>query len=130
MINKMVKNIKRPIFMDLLRIRMPVVAVLSFAHRVAGMMLCLLIPFVIYLLDLSLRNAQGYAEALAILASPPVKFVAVMLLWGFSHHLLAGIRFLLIDADIGVERDSARLSSWFINVGGLIVPVIALWVLL
>ncbi len=130
MINKMAKNIKRPIFMDLLRIRMPVVAVLSFAHRVTGVMLCLLIPFLIYLLDLSLRDAQGYAEALTILASPPVKFMAVILLWGFSHHLLAGIRFLLIDADIGVERDSARRSAWIINIGGLIVPIIALVVLL
>ncbi|MBI2778304.1 MAG: succinate dehydrogenase, cytochrome b556 subunit [Gammaproteobacteria bacterium] len=126
----MAKNIKRPIFMDLLRIRMPVVAVLSFAHRVTGGMLCLLIPFVIYLLDLSLRDAQGYAEALAILASPAVKFMAVLLLWGFAHHLLAGIRFLLIDADIGVERDSARRSAWVVNVGGLIVPIIALVVLL
>lgn len=116
--------------MDLLRIRMPVVAVLSFAHRVTGGMLCLLIPFVIYLLDLSLRDAQGYAEALAILASPAVKFMAVLLLWGFAHHLLAGIRFLLIDADIGVERDSARRSAWVVNVGGLIVPIIALVVLL
>jgi succinate dehydrogenase / fumarate reductase cytochrome b subunit len=126
----MAKNIKRPIFMDLLRIRMPVVAVLSFAHRVTGVMLCLLIPFVIYLLDLSLRDAQGYADALTILASPVVKFMAALLLWGFSHHLLAGIRFLLIDADIGAERDSARRSAWIINVGGLIVPIIVLMVLL
>ena len=126
----MAKNIKRPIFMDLLRIRMPVVAVLSFAHRVTGVMLCLLIPFLIYLLDLSLRDAQGYAEALTILASPAVKFMAVIVLWGFSHHLLAGVRFLLIDADIGVERDSARRSAWVVNVGGLIVPIIALMVLL
>ena len=120
----------RPIFMNLLQIRMPVVAVVSFAHRVSGVMMCSLIPFLIYLLDLSLRNEQGYAQALEILRHPFVKFMAVLMAWGLAHHMLAGIRFLLIDADIGVERDSARRSAWVINVGGLIVPIIALLVLL
>lgn len=123
-------NKNRPIFMNLLKIRMPVVAVLSFAHRVTGVLMCLLIPLVIYLLDLSLRNEQGYAQALEILRHPFVKFMTVFILWGLAHHMLAGIRFLLIDADIGVERDSARRSAWIINLGGLMVPVIALWVLL
>ncbi len=120
----------RPVFMNLLQIRMPVVAVLSFAHRVSGVMMCVLIPFLIYLLDLSLRNAQGYAQVLEILSHPIVKFMAVLVVWGLSHHMLAGIRFLLIDADVGVERDSARRSAWIINLGGLIVPIIALLVLL
>ena len=120
----------RPIFLNLLQIRMPVVAVLSFAHRVSGVMMCVLIPFSIYLLDLSLRNEQGYGQALEILRHPFVKFMAVLMVWGLSHHMLAGIRFLLIDADIGVERDSARRSAWIINVGGLIVPIIAILVLL
>lgn len=120
----------RPVFMNLLQIRMPVVAVLSFAHRVSGVMMCVLIPFLIYALDLSLRNEQGYAQVLEILCHPFVKFMAVLVVWALSHHMLAGIRFLLIDADIGVERASARRSAWIINLGGLIVPIIALLVLL
>ena len=128
--NSSMNKKNRPIFMNLLQIRMPVVAVLSFAHRVSGVMMCVLIPFLIYLLDLSLRNEQGYAQALEILRHPFVKFMAVLMVWGLAHHMLAGIRFLLIDADIGVERDSARRSAWIINVGGLSVPIIALWVLL
>lgn len=128
--NSAMNKKNRPIFMNLLQIRMPVVAVLSFAHRVSGVMMCMLIPFLIYLLDLSLRNEQGYAQALDILRHPFVKFMAVLIVWGLAHHMLAGIRFLLIDADIGVERDSARRSAWVISVGGLAVPIIALLVLL
>ena len=120
----------RPVFMNLLQIRMPVVAVLSVAHRISGVMMCMLIPFLIYALDLSLRNEQGYAQVLEILRHPFVKFMAVLVVWALSHHMLAGIRFLLIDADIGVERSSARRSAWIINLGGLIVPIIALLVLL
>ena len=128
--NSAMNKKNRPIFMNLLQIRMPVVAVLSFAHRVSGVMMCMLIPFLIYLLDLSLRNEQGYAQALEILSHPFVKFMAVLVVWALAHHMLAGIRFLLIDADIGVERGSARRSAWVINVGGLAVPIIALLVLL
>ena len=120
----------RPVFMNLLQIRLPVVAVLSVAHRISGVMMCMLIPFLIYALDLSLRNEQGYAQVLEILRHPFVKFMAVLVVWALSHHMLAGIRFLLIDADIGVERSSARRSAWIINLGGLIVPIIALLVLL
>ncbi len=120
----------RPIFMNLLQIRMPVVAVVSFAHRVSGVMMCLLIPVLIYLLDLSLSSEQGYTQVLGVFCHPVVKFMAVLAVWGLVHHMLAGIRFLLIDADVGVERDSARRSAWMVNVGGLIVPVIALLVLL
>lgn len=106
------------------------VAVLSIAHRITGVAMCLAIPFVIYLLGLSLRDAQGYAQALAILDSPPVRFLAVILSWALSHHFLAGIRFLLIDMEIGVERDAARRSARLVNVAGLIVPVLLALVLL
>ncbi|MDX1251932.1 MAG: succinate dehydrogenase, cytochrome b556 subunit [Gammaproteobacteria bacterium] len=120
----------RPVFLDLRRIRLPVVAVLSIAHRITGVAMCLSIPFVIYLLGLSLRDAQGYAQALAILDSPPVRFLVVTLSWALSHHFLAGIRFLLIDMEIGVERDVARRSARLVNVAGLIVPVLLALVLL
>lgn len=114
----------RPVFLDLRRIRLPVVAVLSIAHRITGVAMCLAIPFVIYVLGLSLRDEQGYAQALAILDSPIIRVLAVFLSWALSHHFLAGIRFLLIDMDIGVERDAARRSARLVNVAGLIVPVL------
>lgn len=113
----------RPVFLDLRHIRLPVVAALSIVHRITGVAMCLVLPFVIYLLGLSLRDEQGYAQALAILDSPVIHFLAVLLSWALSHHFLAGIRFLLVDMEIGIERDTARRSAWLINAAGLIVPV-------
>lgn len=114
----------RPVFLDLRRIRLPVVAVLSIAHRITGVAMCFAIPFVIYVLGLSLRDAQGYEQALAILDSPIIRVLAVFLSWALSHHFLAGIRFLLIDMEIGVEPDAARRSARLVNAAGLIVPVL------
>lgn len=114
----------RPIFLDLRRIRLPVVAVLSIAHRITGVAMCLAIPFVIYVLGLSLRDEQGYAQALAILDKPIIRVLAVFLSWALLHHFLAGIRFLLIDMEIGIEPDAARRSARLVNAAGLIVPVL------
>ena len=44
-------------------------------------------------------------------ASPLAKLVALALAWAFIHHLLAGIRHLLLDAHIGVELPAARRSA-------------------
>jgi succinate dehydrogenase / fumarate reductase cytochrome b subunit len=47
----------------------------------------------------------------AALDAPFAKLVAVVLAWAFIHHLLAGIRHLLLDAHIGVELAGARRSA-------------------
>jgi len=40
-----------------------------------------------------------------------VKLVLIGLLWGYFHHLLAGIRHLLLDLDLGTDLAPARMSS-------------------
>ena len=41
-------------------------------------------------------------------------FVQILLLWSLAHHFFAGIRFLLIDAEIGVDKSQARFGSWLV----------------
>jgi succinate dehydrogenase / fumarate reductase cytochrome b subunit len=41
----------------------------------------------------------------------PVKVILAGLLWAFVHHFCAGIRFLLLDLHIGIEKDAARKSA-------------------
>ena len=40
-----------------------------------------------------------------------VKLVLLVLLWAFLHHLIAGIRYLLLDLHVGVEKSAARTSA-------------------
>lgn len=107
----------RPVALDLLRIRFPVPAVVSFLHRVSGVILFLGIPLAIYLLERSLSGAAGYQSVARWLSSPPMRLLGLLLAWAFTHHLLSGIRFLLLDLDIGVTRPVARASAWLVNGG-------------
>ena len=58
--------------------------------------------------------------------SPAAIVLTVLLVWSFSHHLLAGIRHLLLDIEIGVQRAQARTSAWLVNLGALLLTAIYL----
>lgn len=115
----------RPVFLDLTRIYMPVNAVVSFAHRVSGVLLVLTLPLMIYLLSLSLRDEQGYERARALLGSVPLKLLAVIVAWALAHHLFAGVRFLLIDLKLGIERETFKRGAWIVNGLGLFALLLA-----
>jgi succinate dehydrogenase / fumarate reductase cytochrome b subunit len=105
----------RPVFLNLLKIRQPVTAVLSILHRISGVVMVLLLPGFVYLLSLSLRDQAGFDQVVSLLNSFPVKIMAVLLCWVFAHHLLAGLRFLMLDFDIGVERTVACRTAWLVH---------------
>lgn len=105
---------KRPIYLNLLKIRLPLTGIVSFAHRITGVILFLALPFAVYLLDLSIESEQSFAKAQQILNQPVMILVQVLLLWSIAHHFFAGIRFLLIDAEIGVDKTQARLGAWLV----------------
>jgi succinate dehydrogenase / fumarate reductase cytochrome b subunit len=120
----MPKNKNRPVFLDLTRIHQPVNAVLSIAHRATGIVLVLLIPVLVFLFDRSLASAQGYADVVDVLRGPTARVVLFALTWVFFHHLFAGVRYLLIDAEIGVEIRRAQASAWVVFVAGAVAAVI------
>ena len=115
---------KRPVYLNLLKIRLPLSGIVSFAHRVTGVILFLSLPFAVYLLDLSIESEQSFAKAQQILNQPVVILVLILLLWSITHHFFAGIRFLLIDAEIGVEKFSAQVGSWLVFLAEAITMLI------
>lgn len=104
----------RPVYLNLLKIRLPLTGIVSFAHRVTGIMLFLSLPFAVYLLDLSVESSESYERARLLLSQPVMLVVQVLVIWSLTHHFYAGIRFLLIDADIGVERSRSRVGAWLV----------------
>jgi len=126
----MTQKNRRPVFLDLTRIHLPVTAVLSITHRLSGLVLFLLIPLLVYLFDLSLSSQQGYDRVVVVFDHWAARLALVILLWGFFHHLLAGIRCLLIDIDIAVKRESSRITAWCVIAGGIAVLfAAAMWLL-
>ena len=104
----------RPVYLNLLKIRLPLAGIVSFAHRVSGVLLFLFLPFSVYLLDLSVQSEESFASVQQMMTQPLMLLVQFLVLWSIAHHFFAGIRFLLIDAEIGVEKSQARLGAWLV----------------
>lgn len=117
----------RPKFLNLLLIRMPVGAIASIGHRISGIFLFLSLPLGAFLLDLSLQGQVGFEQAAALLASPLLRMVQIVLAWSIIHHALAGIRFLLIDVDVGVLKPTARASALAVNITAPLLALLFLW---
>ena len=105
---------KRPVYLNLARISMPIAALMSILHRISGVLLFFVIPAVIYLFELSLRSAQEFSTVTSLLNSTSGKLTLVVVLWALLHHLFAGIRYLLLDVHIGLTRDGARAGAWIV----------------
>ena len=116
---------RRPVFFNLMQIQMPVGALTSISHRVTGIFLTLSVPFSIYLLDLSLQGPQSYEQVISLFDKLAFRGAAIVFVWVLAHHVLAGIRHLLSDVDIGSQLPAARRSAWVVNLGGMAVALLA-----
>jgi succinate dehydrogenase cytochrome b subunit len=96
---------------------------MSIGHRVSGVVLVLCIPLLAWLLGESLRGPEGFAASAHVLSGDGPRLVLLLLTWGLLHHLFAGIRHLLLDLDIGMDRPVARQSAWLVLIAA---PVAAL----
>lgn len=120
----MLTKTHRPKYLNLLKIRLPVTGVASILHRISGILLFLSIPFLIYALSLSLRSPESFAQVHAFFDNLFVRAFALILLYSLTHHFFAGIRFLLLDLDIGVNLRTARASALSVILAGLIIFVV------
>jgi succinate dehydrogenase cytochrome b subunit len=101
----------------LFEIRLPLPGWVSILHRISGALL--VFPFaawLLFMLDASLRSEAGFDRVKAYLALPLVKLGVLLFIWAWCHHFCAGIRFLLLDINKGIELRQARVSSLFVLV--------------
>lgn len=114
MLNQRLMTDNRPVYLNLIKIRLPLAGIVSFAHRISGVLLFLFLPFSVYLLEQSLHSAESFDSVRQLLNQPLMLALQVLVLWSISHHFFAGIRFLLIDAEIGVEKSQAYYGAWLV----------------
>ncbi|MBU0592337.1 MAG: succinate dehydrogenase, cytochrome b556 subunit [Gammaproteobacteria bacterium] len=104
----------RPVYLNLFKIRLPLPGVVSIMHRASGALLFLLLPLLLYVLQLSLSSEQGFVEVQSWFGLPLVKLLLIGVIWGYLHHFCMGLRYLALDFDIGVDLPQARFSSWLV----------------
>lgn len=106
----------------LFQIRLPLPGRVSILHRASGALL--VFPFtawLLYLLDVSLRSEQGFSHVREYLGMPLAKLGVLVFVWAACHHFCAGIRYLVLDLNKGIELRPARISA-----GAVIVVSLAL----
>ena len=96
---------------DLMKYRQPFSAIVSIMHRVSGFLMFILLPFILYLLQESIRSEISFAHFQGIASQPFAKLVILALVWAYMHHFCAGVRHLIMDTHIGLDKDSARKSA-------------------
>jgi len=108
---------KRPQFrnVDIVQLknyRLPAAAKLSILHRASGALLFLCLPLVILpLFERSVASQDSFNAIAGWLSNPFCKLVVLALVWGYLHHFCAGIRYLLLDLHLGVDKVSAAKSA-------------------
>lgn len=96
---------------DILRYRMPLAGLVSILHRISGAFMFLMLPFILYLLDLSIASEISFANMQGVASHWFAKLVILALCWSFLHHFVAGMRHLMMDMHWMITKEGARKSS-------------------
>ena len=114
---------QRPVYrnihvLQIMKYRLPPAGIVSILHRVSGVLMFLLMPFIIWMFDTSLTSEISYAQFSAVFAGgagfvPGVffKLVALALIWAYLHHFIAGVRHLWMDATHAVTKEFGQVSA-------------------
>ncbi len=104
--------------MDALGYRLPVAGLVSILHRVSGLIMFVLLPFIIWMFDTSLSSEISYSQFTSVFKHgvwgiPGVifKLIVLALIWAYLHHAIAGLRHLWMDATHAVTKEFGRSSA-------------------
>ena len=103
---------------DLPNYRLPAAGIVSILHRISGFLMFLLMPFVIWLFDVSVTSEisyesfrSAYLAGLGFLPAWFIKLVTLGLIWGYLHHFTAGVRHLWMDMTHSVSKAQGKSSA-------------------
>jgi len=107
------------VFTDLPGYRLPLAGLVSILHRISGALMFLLLPFIIWVFDLSVSSEISFARLTQVFGaqSGPIpgwllKLLALALIWAYLHHLIAGLRHLWMDmSHAAVSKEFGKSSA-------------------
>ena len=112
---------KRPVYLNLVQIRLPLPGFVSILHRISGALLFLAGVWLLFMLDRSLESEAGFASVRRYANFTLVKLALLGLIWAYCHHFCAGIRYLFLDLDKGADLATARMTSWIVLGASLVI---------
>ena len=102
---------KPPIFLNLLKIQLPIAGVSSILHRISAVgIFVLLLPFSVVLV-LASNSEEGFSTASYLLSFNSIKVLLVLLLTGLTYHYISGIRHLVMDFGYWQTLNAGKISA-------------------
>ena len=103
---------------DALQYSLPPAGWVSILHRVSGGLMFVLLPLIIWLLDVSLgseisyeRFSNAFIAGIGFVPAFLLKLIVLALIWAYLHHFIAGVRHLWMDATHSVSQQQGRISA-------------------
>ena len=117
---------------DAVKYRLPPAGVVSILHRVSGGLMFVLLPFLIWLFDVSVTSEvsfeifrSAFNAGIGFVPGWMIKLAALALIWSFLHHFIAGVRHLWMDATHSVSKQQGHNSA-LITLGLSVLLTLAL----
>jgi succinate dehydrogenase / fumarate reductase cytochrome b subunit len=129
-------NKSRPVYRNIhvtqiVSYRLPPAGIVSILHRVSGLLMFLLLPFIIWMFDKSLSSeisfdvfTNAFVAGIGMLPGWFVKLVALGLIWAYLHHFIAGVRHLWMDATHSVSLKQGHSSALFTLAASVLLTVL------
>ena len=103
---------------DLPNYRLPPAGFVSILHRISGLLMFILLPFIIWMFDTSVSSEvsfesfrSAFVAGIGFVPGVLVKLVCLALIWAYLHHFIAGVRHLLMDATHSVSKEQGKSSA-------------------
>lgn len=117
---------------DATQYKLPPAGVVSILHRISGIVMFVLLPFIIWMFDKSVTSEVSYTQftaafigGIGFIPAWLVKLAVLALIWSYLHHFIAGLRHLWMDATHSVSKEFGRISA-LVTLGLSLVLTLAL----
>lgn len=123
-------NKNRPVNLELTTIKFPITAIVSGLHRISGIVLLGGVLVLMWMLDASLSSEESFESMANLLGHPIAQLVIWSILAALAYHLVAGIRHLIMDMNIGESLEAGRWSARAVLVVSVVLMIAAgVWIL-
>jgi succinate dehydrogenase / fumarate reductase cytochrome b subunit len=109
---------------ELSNYRLPLAGIVSILHRISGFLMFILLPFVLYMLQLSIQSEISFSYFQGIASNWFVKLILLALVWGYMQHFCSGVRHLFMDVHVAIEKQSARKTAASVIVVSLVLTLL------
>lgn len=118
---------------DLPSYRLPAAGWVSILHRVSGVLMFLLLPFILWMFDQSVSSEISFAKfrnafnnGIGFAPGWFLKLVALSLVWAYLHHFIAGLRHLWMDLSHAAVTKEFGAKSAVVTLAASLVLTAAL----